>query len=144
MASKLVEFYTGEAFPGEWSSDNSNLESRHDYIQWWFPLQEPSRAVPNSPVLSAEDLKEFRTNKVIKNRMRVSLARMTLFFAQTDAWKRAGDHNHLRITRIIKSLVRVELNQEAFSFYYWVLSQDPQASTKTLLIWQSALARPQD
>lgn len=139
MPSKLVEFYTGEDFPGEWSSDNSHLESRHDYIQWWFPLQEPSRAVPKSPVLSAEDLEEFRTNKVIKNRMRVSLARMKLFFALTDAWKRAGDHNHLRITRIIKSLVLVGLHREADSFLDWVLSQEPQASPQTLRFWLSAI-----
>jgi len=40
-------------------SDNE-LESRHDFIQWLFPLDTPSAAVPGSPVLSSEDIKEIR------------------------------------------------------------------------------------
>ena len=54
----LVAFNLGEApdhrgrFVGEiLQQDDDWLEATHDYIQWLFPLREPSQAVPGSPVV---------------------------------------------------------------------------------------------
>ena len=32
--------------------DDAALERNHDFIQWLFPLPEPSSAVPDAPVLT--------------------------------------------------------------------------------------------
>lgn len=135
--SLLQTYCSGPEIVRDWGMTDQELERRHDYIQWWFPLPEPSRAVPNSPVLSPEDLREFQ-EAPYPDRMRVSLARMMVFFARDDLWKRARDHNHLRITRILRSLTLVGLREEALDFRDWVLRQNPKANKQTLEFWYSA------
>jgi hypothetical protein len=44
------------------SFDEAALERNHDFIQWLFPLPEPSRAQPQSPILSAEEIRAIRTS----------------------------------------------------------------------------------
>ncbi len=84
--------------------DNATLEHTHDYIQWLFPLDEPSRAVPDSPTLSAEDVEGIRASATAQMVLAAATDRMTVFYGQTRAWLAPSDHNHLRITRIIRSL----------------------------------------
>src|SRR5438477_10869727 len=57
-----------------------NLEAVHDYIQWSFPLQEPSAAVPNSPVLTPEDIAEFRKDAGLKAGLLKSFEIMLTFY----------------------------------------------------------------
>jgi hypothetical protein len=80
------------------------LERHHDYIQWLFPLPEPSRAVPDAPVLTDEDIAAIRDSAAAQASLTAGAARMTWFYDATDHWLVAADHNHLRITRIIRSL----------------------------------------
>lgn len=80
------------------------LESRHDFIQWLFPLQEPSAAMPGSPVLDAEDVAAIKASLRAQAHLMAACDRMDWFYGQTDHWLRPQNHNHLRITRIIKSL----------------------------------------
>jgi hypothetical protein len=80
------------------------LESRHDFIQWLFPLSEPSAAAPGSPVLEAEDIAAIRASPAAQTHLEAARERMGWFYDQTDHWLRPGDHNQRRITRIIKSL----------------------------------------
>ena len=35
-------------------------ETTHDYIQWLFPLDEPSRSVKGVPILNELDVEEIR------------------------------------------------------------------------------------
>lgn len=141
--SRIIDYYTKDydaPFGALWLTfaSDEHLESSHDYIQWMFPLPEPSRAVPWSPVLTGSDIDTFRTDPVILDRVRVSLARMMLFYARTVGWKRPGDHNHLRITRIIRSLTVVGLRDEATAFRAWILRQGPEATPTTLRFWEQA------
>jgi hypothetical protein len=88
------------------------LETRHDFIQWLFPLPTPSRAVPGAPVLSATDIQRLQTSQAAQTNLAAAAAMMTRFYSVTDHWLQAGNHNHLRITRIIKSL-RLLVGDEA-------------------------------
>jgi hypothetical protein len=135
--SLLQEYYSGSELVRDWGMSDQELERRHDYIQWWFPLPEPSRAVPNSPRLSPEDLRAFQT-PMYQDRMRVSLARMLVFYALNPLWKRPRDHNYLRITRILRSLTLAGLREEALDFRDWVIRQKPDAGEQTLEFWASA------
>ena len=84
--------------------DAGELERQHDFIQWLFPLAEPSAAVPGSPVLTAEDIGEIKVSPVAQANLIKSARHMAGFYDHSDHWLRPSDHNHLRITRIIKSL----------------------------------------
>ena len=60
--SKILEFYKGERPNQEglylndiMKFDSDELESNHSYIQWLFPLIEPSLAIPDSPILEEDD-----------------------------------------------------------------------------------------
>lgn len=91
---------------------DAELERRHDFIQRLFPLTEASRAVPGSPVLSADDVAAIRRSPRAQQSLRTAAARMEAFYADNDRWLTGVDHNHLRITRIIKSL-RLLVDDEA-------------------------------
>jgi hypothetical protein len=87
-----------------WNFTDQQLESNHDYIQWLFPLAERSVAVPDSPVLSSADIVKIRLSPTAKEALERSTKRMLDFFRSSNHWIRMHDHNHLRITRIVRSL----------------------------------------
>ncbi len=81
--------------------DDTRIEAVHDYIQWLFPLAEPSRAVPGAPVLTLAEAAAIRSDPQARAGLQAGLERMARFYAETDGWLTGLDHNHLRITRII-------------------------------------------
>jgi hypothetical protein len=120
--SQLVEFYRGRAtdtggrflreIPG-WSDEY--LEAVHDFIQWLFPLPEPSRFNPDAPLLVQEDITAFQCDEQLRANLRKSFERILTFLGlrQTEGGEveegdnfplRAVDvwdtpsHNRLRIT----------------------------------------------
>ena len=108
---KLVNFLAGDGCDSAGRThtdvlafDDAALERHHDYIQWLFPLAESSRAVPGSPVLDATSIAALRNSSVAQTRFAAAVARMMRFYERTDVWHRQFDHNHLRITRIIRCL----------------------------------------
>jgi hypothetical protein len=80
------------------------LERHHDFIQWLFPLPEPSRAVAGSPVLGAQDIRIIRRSAAAQQHLAQAQVLMSRFYLEGSDWLRMTDHNHLRITRIIRSL----------------------------------------
>jgi hypothetical protein len=117
-----------------WSDDE--LERTHDYIQWLFPLTERSAFKSHAPVLDAEVIHEFRSRPELRENLRASLMRMLAFFGfrllvdeplrvvpaadfaeQEQNWLTPGNHNHLRITRILNSLRSLGLEEEATALF---------------------------
>src|SRR4051812_18614981 len=110
--SELVKFYSGAAPDdrGRFLSEiqgwpDHRLEQVHDFIQWLFPLREPSGANPDAPALDDADIREFRSSPELQSNLRASYLRMLSFYsAPAKHWLTPGNHNHLRITRMIKSM----------------------------------------
>ncbi|MDB5456077.1 MAG: hypothetical protein JWP92_1662 [Caulobacter sp.] len=109
--SALVRFLAGEGpdaagrtFDEVLALDDLLIERRHDFIQWLFPLTEPSAAVPGSPVLTPDLVAKLAASPAAQARLEAAAARMLAFYERSDRWLRPADHNHLRITRIIRSL----------------------------------------
>lgn len=125
--SKLIEFirghgrdHRGRTLDDVLAMDVFWLEHTHDYVQWLFPIPEPSRANVLAPVLTDADRENFRKDDELKRQHQRALDRMLAFFGlkrngnQIEAlpglnlkdhiWLKAGGHNHLRITRMIRSL----------------------------------------
>ena len=127
--SELLEFLRGRGTDGAkrtlaqlWAFDDEEIERHHDFIQWMFPLPERSGANPAAPVLRPTELDSLREEIAIRANLRRSLDRMLAFyglawnsdrralvlapeFAQKAAnWLNAGNHNYLRLTRILRCL----------------------------------------
>jgi hypothetical protein len=139
--SKLVDFYRGEATDSEgrslgelWGWNDDELEAVHDFIQWMFPLPEPSRFNPDAPLLTSDDAATFRGDALLQARLRKSFERILMFLGLSRAadgsvaeganftdrvpevWQ-YPNHNWLRITRIIRCLCLLGLKQEAEALF---------------------------
>lgn len=121
--SAVVDFLNGQGVDGRGRTlaqvlafDDAALERHHDFIQWLFPLPEPSGAVPESPVLSPEDVAAIRSSEGAQAALAASSRRMLDFYRGNEIWRGPADHNHLRITRIIRSLRLLVGDVEANAF----------------------------
>lgn len=123
---------------------DEELEEVHDYIQWLFPLREKSIAVPGSPVLESEEMVELlRSDTEVRGHMMQALERMKRFYGDNEHWLEQGDHNHLRITRILKSACLLGLRKEALDFYNFILQRVESVQPVTqesLDYWQKSLS----
>jgi hypothetical protein len=136
-ASPLARFYAGAAADARgrtiaalWSWDDARLESTHDYIQWLFPLPEPSQFNDAAPLLTPADIAAFAARAELRDNLRRSLRRMLAFyglalesgprvaragdFAEKAAnWLTPDNHNFLRLSRILRALALLGLGGEA-------------------------------
>jgi hypothetical protein len=166
---RLVQFYAGEQPDdrGRFLNDIHNwsdnrLEAVHDYIQWLFPLLEPSAFQPQAPVLDAVTIAAFRARPELQHNLRTSFLRLLRFYgleweagrvvpaAQFEAraanWLSPSNHNHLRITRILLSLRLLGLEAEAQAFYTFLAAlyrREPGRITAvSFRFWTSAAQDP--
>lgn len=147
----LINFLrgTGPDSHGRYHSDilkftDEELEVTHDYIQWLFPLREPSEAVPGSPYIQDDaTVAHLRSDERAQQHFLLALARMRGFYAVNDFWLRQGDHNHLRITRILKSVMLWGDPAKARYFYEFILwrVQSVQPVTpESLEYWKQSIS----
>lgn len=99
------------------------LEQTHDFIQWLFPLPEPSAAVPDAPVLTPGDIQAVRDSELAPIALAAATDRMANFYRTTHDWLMPNDHNHLRITRIIRSLRLLRGDEAADEFRTFILAR---------------------
>jgi len=93
------------------------LERTHDYIQWLFPLASRSMAQPGAPILDDKEIQAIRADPRALENLRRAAERMRRFYEATTWWLARSDHNHLRVTRILRSLRILVGNDEARHFY---------------------------
>ena len=146
-----------------WSDDE--LERTHDYIQRLFPLDEPSGFNLGAPILNAYTTNRFRSDADLRRRMQTSLARMLAFYGlemratvplsvdradsfaeRAENWLTPSNHNHLRISRILKSLFLLGLEDQAGAVFRYLevlyknesVTPHPRISLETFSYWRSA------
>jgi hypothetical protein len=149
---RIIAFYSGEEPDDrgrflreiqEWPDER--LESVHDFIQWMFPLTEPSGVNPRAPVLDRETIQEFRSRPKLQENLRTSFRRMQRFYTDGRHWLMPGNHNHLRITRIIKCLRLLGLEAEAQAFYEYLAGiyerERHNITAETFRFWSDASAQ---
>ena len=171
-ADKLVRFFAGDedddgrTFDEILGWDDARLEMVHDYIQWIFPLPERSGANPWAPVLDATTIAEIRGNVQMQGRLRAAFLRMLAFYgfalegervaedprfaAAARNWLRAGNHNHLRLTRMLRSLRVLGLEHEAAALWEALRSVYERESgagrrtitAETFAFWNRAATSP--
>ncbi len=127
MPDDIVRFFSG----GEDSEgrtldeilawDDDRLEDVHDYIQWIFPTRRPSGVNPLAPLVTDDTIRAFAADSRLRDGVARAFARMLRFYglrahadrveiddarfpARSRVWLTPGNHNHLRLTRIMESL----------------------------------------
>lgn len=158
--------YQGRTLSTILAWDDRKLESCHDYIQVIFPLPEGSAFAWSVPIIDEATFDAFRSRPELRARLRDSFIRILSFYGfelqqtadgpkvtrsphfSTAArnWVRRFDHNHLRITRIIRSLRVLGLEAEATAFYD-ALNEVYDAyrghiGQKSMKFWTRAISRP--
>jgi len=98
-------------------------ERTHNCIQWLFPLDEASRSIKTSPILTEDEIQQIRDSETAQANIQQSVLRYKEFLAGTTKWRSGYDHNHLRISRVIKSLRLLVSDEAANGFKYWVAGQ---------------------
>lgn len=132
----LLRFYAGKGTDDRgrtiadiWAYSHDALESVHDYIQWLFPLADASAFNPGAPLLDDETIGRFRRDVTLRGNLERSLRVMLDFYGLAIAgqeilrvpsfgersrnWLTPGNHNFLRLTRILKSLSMLGLADRA-------------------------------
>jgi hypothetical protein len=170
--NSIVDFYSG-AEPDDqdrylieiqaWPDDA--LEASHDFIQWMFPLREPSGVNPGAPTLNDAVIAEFRSRPELMANLRRSFVRMLRFYGfelheeplrvalgpdfeeSSSSWLRPWNHNYLRITRILKSTSLLGLEPEARAFFaclsdlFHAQKTQQAISMETFRFWQASVLR---
>jgi hypothetical protein len=138
--SPIIKFYSLEGpdserrtLPSYWTMSDDEMESIHDFIQWMFPLRDPSAFNPDAPLLTDDDIETFRHDPAMQSALRRSFNRFLQFLGlQSDGptirkadnfseriptcWGRPN-HNWLRITRCLTSLRTLGLAPEAAALF---------------------------
>ncbi|HEX4385070.1 MAG TPA: opioid growth factor receptor-related protein [Myxococcales bacterium] len=125
--SEIVAFYAGTGTDHRGrrlddllAFDHDELEQHHDFIQWLFPLTVPSGVLSEAPLVDSRCQAAFRERPELRANLRRALAVMLDFYglalldgrieksasfaSRAAQWLRPGNHNFLRLTRIMTSL----------------------------------------
>ena len=153
MNTALIKFlsgrgtdHAGRTYQDVLDQDDQWLEYTHDWVQWCFPLFEKSQSVKSAPTLeSSNEVEVIRTCSSCQENMRLGLIRYAEFLRDNDQWLRYHDHNHLRITRVIKSAKTLLSDEQATKFYKYVIERvegrgSDQPSKTSIDYWTQAVA----
>ena len=142
--------------------DDDRLEDVHDFIQWLFPLPERSGANPAAPTLDAGVIAAFHSTPVMRERLRAAFDRMVRFYGlawdasaaivrapgfaiRADDWLWPMNHNHLRLTRILRSTLLLGLEAESkalFAALNAIYREYPtRVAARTHAFWSDAAQR---
>jgi len=166
---RVVRFFSGGRDPEERSLDeilewnDEHLETVHDYIQWVFPTRQPSGVIAGAPLVTDATVRAFATDDRLSGRLRRAFERMLQFYGlrwindavEIDAarfpgrarvWLTPGNHNHLRLTRIMDSLSTLGLAHEARALQRCLLEDvgngpgKGRVTPRTIEFWSRAVS----
>jgi hypothetical protein len=141
----VIDFYSNKypGYNGRYLNDILSmkynyhfLEKRHDFIQWLFPTF--NRGMALAPLLSGKIIDQFGSNLDLQSNLRESfilfLDFLGLSFIENKViknisndrlkeWITHGNHNFLRITRVLSALKNLGLKDEAKAFYEFLINE---------------------
>lgn len=165
----------GRTHPSILALPDPDLEYCHDYIQLLFPLPEPSSIHPSTPTIDNATFTAFRSRPSLQSQLQASLTRMLQFYGFTASlshtedpqttpttitaispgpnfplaskrWLKRFNHNHLRITRIIRSLRVLGLETQALLFFNALNAVYDNGRSgigaRSMMFWRRAAERP--
>jgi hypothetical protein len=153
--NRLISFYLNEVPDKEgrtleeiWAMSDDELMEAHDVIQWLFPLSEPSKFHPASPVLTDKQIAAFHDDARLRENLFTSFCRFMKVFglayidgdvrqmSHKDIWI-SLNHNWLRFTRILKSLTTLGLEEEAMALFKFL--EKKIGNVPSMSYWRKAV-----
>ena len=133
---RILGFYRGVAphpdgmmFKDALYMPNEEWERCHNYVQWFFPLPEPSKMHFDAPVADDSVYEAFKSEPLLRANLVLAVGRYLKFLQECPKWVRRDDHNHLRITRVIRCMVLAGMVEDASRFLIEVLKTVDQHLT---------------
>ena len=167
--SQIINFYAGRTNSSGYSFDDiiyrwtdDQWEGTHDFIQWVFPLDEKSKHNVKAPVLTYREIVAFQTSNMLRQRMLmaferflsfvglkcktnsyggVTIAKAKDFSGKLNVWSKPN-HNWLSVTRVLKSLCLMGLDNHASALQVFVLELKTEGypiEDETINHWNEAV-----
>jgi Opioid growth factor receptor (OGFr) conserved region len=113
---------------------DATFEAIHAPLQWLFSIPEPTKFNSEAPLLTKNDIATFKSDPLLQANLMKSFKRILTFLGLSlsdkgevvegqnftarvpDAWA-SPNHNWLRITRILRSLMLLGMETQAQSLY---------------------------
>tara|TARA_B100000959_G_scaffold257797_1_gene292187 strand:- start:58 stop:495 length:438 start_codon:yes stop_codon:yes gene_type:complete len=125
-----------------WIMSDEQIEDTDNFIQWVFPLNERSIEVPKSPILTNEEIISIKKSETAQKNIKKSTEWFLEFLTRNSYWICQTNHNHLRITRAIKSLRLIHSNEEAEKFKNSIMNlingNEKKINLTTLEYWKNS------
>lgn len=171
MSSEIVKFYRGGtnknglSLEDMWEFNYNEMEHIHNYIQWMFPMVEPEYWNRDTPKLTDEDVKVFKRDKAIMDRVAKSFAVILEFWGfrvvvkdgiivvepgdnyknRSEQWQTGMNHNFLRVTRVLHCLNDLGLRKMAKAFHQGLvkaIGDNPKGFNATSIdCWNNAMVK---
>lgn len=119
----------GRTIQDIWHWSDEKLESTHNYIQWLFPIDTKSKAIPNAPVLTQDEIEILkspcaaRANILVSFNVFLSFLGLVIkddhvvkahnFDERSKIWLLDNNHNYLKISRVLRCLTLTGYYKEA-------------------------------
>lgn len=153
------ENYRGVTIKNILNYNYTELENMHNYIQWLFPTDEQSRFNISAPTLTKEEQTMMIYSSNVQNNLDKAFWKMMNFYGykrvgkklertedyedRIKNWITPMNHNYLRITRILKSLMLLGRNDLAKMFFVQLeheyQSHRKEIGEETFSFWQDAV-----
>ncbi len=149
-----------------WTMTFDELEKSHDFIQWLFPLPEPSPVNPHAPVLTTELIMKIHQTREVQNNLLRSFDTLSAFWGfvrnddeeigrsgqfeiQSKKWCCLQNHNQLRITRMLKCLSLTGHDELAATTCEFLLSEINAAGfsfsqVPSVTFWMNAIENQEE
>lgn len=163
---KIVEFYRGncpnnlgESLEDIMKFDHGEMEGNHDFIQYIFPTNEASMFNYDAPVLTKEEADIFCESPELKAKVVLSFIKFLDFLdmrlvsenpveiaaiepteirPQPLLWMYEFNHNFLRVTRCLKSMRLVGLEQYSVGLFNFLKQNVVLNDEKSFRYWENA------
>ena len=160
----LIGFYLKETRNSDgrwleeiWAWPDEDWEMEHDFIQHLLPLDTPSAFNADAPLLDADTIRAWHQDRLLQHNLRTSYERwlgfcgiermdgkLHLVDRKANVWG-GFNHNWLRITRVLRCLMLLGLQDEANEFFA-LLTELRDSGTvpindETFGYWQRAVGK---
>ncbi len=153
----LVTFYEGKGTDHAGRSleymlkqDDAWFERTHDYIQWLFPNREMTASSTHAPPLTDEVILQFRARPELRAEVKRAYDRMASFLQldqERPFWaQRTGDHNCMRISRMLHCLREFRMDTEKNDLFdrVYKIAGDGRFLGRSIAHWRFALGASPD
>jgi hypothetical protein len=157
--TKLLEFLHGNGTDTngrllgqmiQW--DDERWERTHNFIQWLFPSSQPSQFNAGAPLLDEETIEAIKLDQTALGNIKAAFKRAMIFLRlsvignpEKPTWVEQGNHNYLRITRILTFMRTVGLDLEMEFLWFqiaFLFSCFPEEIGETTYqYWEEAAGR---